>query len=560
MADGVTGDSPSGGGIQPEDAQSLASPAPIDSVTVNGQVVPISNSAGSLLDLLRDDCKMLSVKDGCSPQGQCGCCTVLVDGKARVACVTPAKRVRGRQVTTLEGLAPDRRQQWGDAFCRAGGSQCGFCTPGIIMRLDGLVDEIATAEGHRTEGQGVDADQPGKSRGEQKNAVDQALLAHLCRCTGWQTIHDTVSIMIGASSVEGPERDMVAASRRASLEGHGPQSVSAEVALGRGGFSADTAPDDALVAIKDANDQWVVGETLTEARRLASKIQGRRTTISHQWPLEVPPGEWARTMRTTWVDPAYLETDASWCRPGGSASSLAQNGGAFGGKVSDSLGLGQVARELADQKGRPVLALASREDTARKGPKRPPIAAGIRADGSGIIRVAATPGIADAIGSVAPDLEVEEVKVPGPPTSVAIRGAGWVEATVLRAGLTGVVGTVRSPVGAEATAELVDGTLKVSVRCGRVLDETVLRSYCIGAAHMAWSWLTSEALTVDSDGEVHDLTVRSFGVLRSVDTPPIEIKIDDDDGEPINGSDAVFAAVAAAGWIDRDCGQDWPLL
>jgi CO/xanthine dehydrogenase Mo-binding subunit len=76
---------------------------------------------------------------------------------------------------------------------------------------------------------------------------------------------------------------------------------------------------------------------------------------------------------------------------------------------------------------------------------------------------------------------------------------------------------------------------------------------------MAWSWLTSEAMLVDEDGTVHDLTVRSFGVLRAVDTPPIEVDLIDDDGPPVNGSDAVFAAVAAAGWLALDRQPDWPI-
>mgnify|MGYP003526121836 CR=1 FL=1 len=65
-------------------------------------------------------------------------CTVLVDGQPRVSCVTPARRVDGRSVTTIEGLPDDDRRRWGDAFCAAGASQCGFCTPGIIMRLHAL--------------------------------------------------------------------------------------------------------------------------------------------------------------------------------------------------------------------------------------------------------------------------------------------------------------------------------------------------------------------------------------------------------------------------------------
>ncbi len=110
---------------------------------------------------------------------------------------------------------------------------------------------------------------------------------------------------------------------------------------------------------------------------------------------------------------------------------------------------------------------------------------------------------------------------------------------------------------AEATVD-PDG-IAVTVRCGEVLDEIVLRSYCIGAAHMAWSWLTSEALAVDDLGEVHDLTVRSFGVLRAIDTPPITVEIVPEDRPSVNGSDAVFAAVATAGWLRAGCRQDWPV-
>src|SRR4029079_12434334 len=102
---------------------------------VNGQVVSVSDYGSSLLEVLRDRLGFLSVKDGCSPQGQCGCCTVLVDGQPRVSCVTPARRVDGRAVSTIEGLADADRRAWGDAFCAAGASQCGFCTPGIILRL-----------------------------------------------------------------------------------------------------------------------------------------------------------------------------------------------------------------------------------------------------------------------------------------------------------------------------------------------------------------------------------------------------------------------------------------
>jgi CO/xanthine dehydrogenase Mo-binding subunit len=98
----------------------------------------------------------------------------------------------------------------------------------------------------------------------------------------------------------------------------------------------------------------------------------------------------------------------------------------------------------------------------------------------------------------------------------------------------------------------------VQVACGRVLDEVVLRSYCVGAVHMALGWVTSEGLAVDEAGDIHDLTIRSFGVLRAVDTPPVDVAITPMATDPVNGSDAVFAAVAAAAWLAQGAPPEWP--
>ena len=185
------------------------------SFVLNGTEVSV-DAQGTLLTALRDHLRIPSVKDGCAPQGQCGCCTVWVDGEPRVSCVTPVQRVDGRVVTTVEGLDVDVRQAWGEAMCATGGSQCGFCTPGIIMRLEAGKD----------------------------------LLAHMCRCTGWQTIHEAVRVRRG--EVVWPtslERDLGNAQRRAEIEGHAPQVVGPLVALGAGGFADDIAPHDALVAV-----------------------------------------------------------------------------------------------------------------------------------------------------------------------------------------------------------------------------------------------------------------------------------------------------------------------
>src|SRR4051812_44431681 len=201
---------------------------------VDGVQVEFADDGISLLEALRDRLGNRTAKDGCSPQGQCGCCTVLVDGVPRVACVTPLRRVAGREVTTLAGLADARA--WADALVASGGSQCGFCTPGIIMRLAALTDRSPAA-------------------------VDQALLAHLCRCTGWRTIGEAAAAF-GRAAPAG--RDLDEAGRRASIEGGGVQRVGPDVALGEGGFADDTAPPDALVAVPDGAGGWAVGETLAE--------------------------------------------------------------------------------------------------------------------------------------------------------------------------------------------------------------------------------------------------------------------------------------------------------
>ena len=501
---------------------------------VDGRSVAVADDGASLLEVLRDRLGIRSPKDGCGPQGQCGCCTVLVDGQPRVACVTPARRVAGRRVTTLDGFPEAEREAWAGAFTASGGSQCGFCTPGIIVRLAAL-------------------------RAAGGDDVDTALLAHLCRCTGWLGVKEAFAAMgapDGAGSSTGPARDLDAARRRARLEGGVTQDVGPHVALGQGGFADDTAPPDALVAVPDGIGGWAVGETLHDARAKAGKVQGRRSTIALGHPLEVPPGDWAVTLRTTWVEPAYLEPDASWCVPGGEPASPLANGGAFGAKTASPAPA--AARRLADEHGRPVRVLLSREDVVRTGPKRPPVAGGIRPDGTGVLRVARTAGIAAAVATVAPGLAVEEADVAGPPTSAAIRGAGWAEAAILLAAARGDA-AVTAPSGGRAEAGIgTDGSVHVRVWCGDPLDEVVLRSYCVGAAHMALGWVRHEGVAVGPDGAPHDLTIRSFGVLRARDMPAVEVEIVDPSGPPVAVSDAVFAAVAAAAWRADGYPPEWP--
>jgi hypothetical protein len=251
------------------------------------------------------------------------------------------------------------------------------------------------------------------------------------------------------------------------------------------------------------------------------------------------------------------------------------NGGAFGAK-SDSP-LPAVARRLADHHGRTVLVLWSREDTVNHGAKRPPVAIGIASSGTGVMRVASTPGIGAAVARVAPGLRVEEVEVKGPPTSAAIRCAGWAEAFcgLVAAGVDGPAGGrddagVRAvaPGGGWARAEIVpggcgpvdaEGLIRLVVGPGDPLDQAVLRSYVTGAVHMAAGMVCSEGLAVDDAGTVHDLTVRSFGVLSASAMPRVEVVVDPAGGEPVAVSEAVFAATAAAVWRHHGFPPTWPV-
>ncbi len=131
----------------------------------------------SLLDALRGRCGTKSLKDGCQPQGQCGCCLAIVDGAAKVTCATPAAKCDGKEITTLEGLDERERQQLARAFVAAAGLQCGFCIPGIALRAKHLVD---------------------KDQDPSREKIATAIDGNLCRCTGYVKIIDAIELFARA--------------------------------------------------------------------------------------------------------------------------------------------------------------------------------------------------------------------------------------------------------------------------------------------------------------------------------------------------------------------------
>jgi xanthine dehydrogenase molybdenum-binding subunit len=153
-------------------------------LTLNGERVTASPREGeSLLELLREEFGLCSVKDGCAPEGSCGACTVIVDGKAVVSCAQKATRVEGKHVMTQEGLPDEKRRLWADCFVAAGASQCGYCSPGIVLKAEALLEK-----------------NPEPSRDE----IAHALLGNLCRCTGYVKIVDAIGLVAAARRGEPP--------------------------------------------------------------------------------------------------------------------------------------------------------------------------------------------------------------------------------------------------------------------------------------------------------------------------------------------------------------------
>ncbi|WP_024296229.1 (2Fe-2S)-binding protein [Lacrimispora indolis] len=138
----------------------------------NGKTEAVAvNGSERLIDVLRKKLGLTGTKEGCGV-GECGACTVIVDGKAVNSCLVPAVSIEGRQVVTVEGLKTDEGlHPLQEAFIRHHAVQCGFCSPGLLMSAKALLDEV-----------------PHPGRNEIKNAI----AGNLCRCTGYEQVIEAV--------------------------------------------------------------------------------------------------------------------------------------------------------------------------------------------------------------------------------------------------------------------------------------------------------------------------------------------------------------------------------
>jgi xanthine dehydrogenase molybdenum-binding subunit len=124
-----------------------------------------------LLEVLREECGVTSAKNGCAPEGACGCCMVMIDGRPALSCLRKPEQMDGHRVVTLDGIPEETRRLIADAFVLEGGVQCGFCIPGIVVRAASLIEHGKTGD---------------------REAIAKALDGHICRCTGYGRIIDAI--------------------------------------------------------------------------------------------------------------------------------------------------------------------------------------------------------------------------------------------------------------------------------------------------------------------------------------------------------------------------------
>ena len=147
--------------------------------SVNGDPVEVdAPGMRRLLDVLREDLGLTGTKEGCG-EGECGACTVLIDGAVVDSCLVPVCQVEGSEVRTVEGLAPAGGAALGplqQAFLEAGGAQCGICTPGMLMAARAYIDD---------------------GGGTEEGAIREAIAGNLCRCTGYTKIIEAIAMAAG---------------------------------------------------------------------------------------------------------------------------------------------------------------------------------------------------------------------------------------------------------------------------------------------------------------------------------------------------------------------------
>ena len=246
------------------------------SFDLNGAPVEVGDEHPHLLSALRDGLGVTSAKDGCSPSGQCGACTVLVNGRATASCLVSLEKAEGKEIVTLEGFGDAERDRYASAFAATGALQCGFCTPGIVVRAKALIDK--------------------KGAALDRGTIEGRLGAHLCRCTGYTKIIEAVELLASGAPI--PVKG-----RSGKIGGDGVKYEAKELSLGDRGFVDDIQIDGMLHATLHFTDHAradILGIDTAAAEAAdgvvavytAADIPGdlRVGIIYKDWPVMIPVG------------------------------------------------------------------------------------------------------------------------------------------------------------------------------------------------------------------------------------------------------------------------------
>ena len=242
------------------------------SFLLDGELVTALPEPGSsALDLLRDRLGVHCLQRGCG-QGSCGACTAIVDGKARPTCAMPAERLAGRSVITARGISTDEQDLYVEAYSQTGGFQCGFCTPGLVLRTKALLDRDPNPD---------------------RATILRALGPHVCRCTGWHGVIRAVGLAAalrrGEPATPGAEPT--------GLGRSAPRYQARELILGERPFIADrSAPGmlhGALVFVPHPHCRLLAIDPSS-----ALAIAGVHSVVTAQ---DVPGERWQGLLRKDWA-------------------------------------------------------------------------------------------------------------------------------------------------------------------------------------------------------------------------------------------------------------------
>ncbi len=249
--------------------------------TLNGQKIQYSGDPKrTLLKFLRDDLHLTATKDGCNGQAYCGACTVEINGKAKLACVTKMEKLDGATIYTLEGLPEYVRDVIAKSFVNEGAVQCGFCTPGFIMRVKLLLE---------------------KNPNPTEEEIKKALRPNFCRCTGYKKIETAV---VKAAQAFQEHKPVELNSTSGKLGERQPKYQAYETAIGLRKFVGDLFLDGMLYGALKFSDYpraKVLKIDTSEAEKIpgvvrvftAKDIPGQRTIglIQSDWDVMIAEGE-----------------------------------------------------------------------------------------------------------------------------------------------------------------------------------------------------------------------------------------------------------------------------